>query len=349
MASLLDLPDELLLRITEYFTFDALKSFSVVNSRCRKFLEPSLFKTIKATNREEDSTIIQTVIQKYGRHVEQLSFEIHLTPIDEDNDSLYDVGNEPGDVKHETTSSTHKMTDLARSILSGKVLADVATLSLIFLAQDDFSGPDDDWGDDQHLGCIYIHEPPERQDEVAQQEQSLIWRATINDAYQALAIRSGLKTLELEKVVPRACSTFYKQEWFDFLSNLETFNFELWGTDNGAGWHSNRTSGYNEFIENLEDFFFAHLTSVRRVKIAGDVQNPIDWWRIGQNPLMGVDPQKLDHMPMLECLELENYFVDPASAWLKDDHPHMKSLTLKNCFISMIFLLPKFDDYLGYC
>lgn len=323
MSLLLELPAELLLRITEYSAFGSYKSLSLANSRLHKFLEPVLFTCLKVTNRKEDEDILKTVIENYGRHVVKLDFDLHLLPDLDDGGSLNE--NESTQDDEVKVSQPNCLTHLAKEVLSGQLCHNVSDIKFTVIAADNFDGTDWDEG-----GTIYMHAEPETADDVFEEEQNASWRGTMNEAYQVLATREGTKTLKLCEVVPRGCSTFYTQAWRDFLHNIKDFNIELWGSDNGAGWHSNTQSGYDDFILKMNQFFFGHLNSVERVTFIADDQNPI-----GMEPNFHHSPTPIrnDALPKLKHLAMENFFVDPALANLIKSHSQqLQSLTLKNCY-----------------
>ncbi|KAM3416527.1 hypothetical protein BST61_g8117 [Cercospora zeina] len=177
-----------------------------------------------------------------------------------------------------------------------------------------------------------MHEEPESEEDISEHEQSVAWRATMNEAYRALATRTGVKTLRLCEVVPRGCSVSYAHKWQQFLHSVRDFSIELWGGDNGAGWHSNTQPGYDDFIQNMNKFFFRHLGSAERVTFTADDQNPI-----GMEPNFHHSPTpfQANDMPKPKHLTMEHFFIDPALANLITSHSQqLESLTLKNCFAS---------------
>ncbi|PIA94465.1 hypothetical protein CB0940_08924 [Cercospora beticola] len=323
MSLLLDLPAELLLRVTEYSTFDSYKSLSLTNSRLHKFLEPVLFACLKVINRKEDEDVLKAVIEKYGRHVAKLNFDLHLLPDMDDGNSLNESEGSLGN--QDNSSQLNCLTLLAKEVLGGQLCHNVSDIKFTVIAADNFDGTYWDEG-----GTIYMHAEPEMADDVFEEEQNASWRGTMNEAYQALATREGVKTLRLCEVVPRECSTFYTQTWRAFLHNIKDFNIKLWGGDNGAGWHSNTQPGYDDFILKMDQFFFGHLDSAERVTFIADDQNPI-----GMEPNFHHSPTPIRHdaMPKLKHLVMENFFIDPALANLIKSHSQqLESLTLKNCF-----------------
>lgn len=334
MSLILDLPAEILLRITEHLSFGSVKTASLTNSQLHKFLQPLLFKCLRATNREEDEPDVKSVIEKYGRHAEMLAFELHLSSGEGDDDSLYNVGNGSEDSDRESEPQ-HRLTTFARDLLSGQLLQDVSDVRLKFMPADDFEG--ENWGDDHDLGGIYIHEDHETQDEVSEREESLLWRKVINETYQSLANRKGVKKLELSEVVPRACSTFYSANWQSFLGTLEELHFSLWGSSENS--HSNAVPGYLDFCEDLNDLFFAHLQRLTSLKLIADRGNPMGM--NGGNHHLPT-PIRPSDMPKLMHLELENFFVDPALVDFVGSHSKtLTSLTLKNCLASTSFPRPQ--------
>jgi hypothetical protein len=312
MSLLLDLPAELLLRITEYSAFDSYKTLSLANSRLHKFLEPVLFACLKVTNRREHEDVLTTVIEKYGRHVAKLNFDLHLLPDTDDGGSLNESENPQGD--EDNAPQLNCLSHLAKEVLSGQLCHNVSDIKFVIIAAHNFDGGDWDEG-----GTIYMHAEPETADDVFEEERNASWRGTMNEAYQALATREGMKTLRLCEVVPRGCSTFYTQTWRDFLHNIKDFNIELWGGDNGAGWHSNTQPGYDDFILKMNQFFFGHLDCAERVTFIADDQN-MHWHYL--NPSIhhhGTSQQEACERAEARHVEAQRQFWR-RSKWLDSHH-----------------------------
>ncbi|KAF2213843.1 hypothetical protein CERZMDRAFT_95873 [Cercospora zeae-maydis SCOH1-5] len=324
MTILLQLPAELLIRITEYSTLNCCKSLSLANARLHKFLEPIVFTCLQVSNHVKDEDSLRAVLHKYGRCVAKLSFVLRLLPGTDDEGSDETDGHSTRE--EDNAPRQDGLAPLIKDILSGQLCHNVCDINVTILAADNFDG--DDWGDDS--GNIYMHQDPESQAQVSEQEQSFTWRATMNEAYQALASRTGVKTLRLRAVVPRGCSVFYAPEWQQFLGNIHEFSVELWGGDNGAGWHSNTQPGYADFIQKMNEFFFRHLQTAERVTFTADHQNPIGMEPNFHHPPTPFQPKD---MPKLKHLTMENFFIDPALAnFIRSHSQQLESLTLTECY-----------------
>ena len=100
------LPAELLIRITEFLPLADTKNLSAISNQFRRFLVPTLFRVLKATNRDKDAEELEQIVKSFGRHVKRLKFECHLAPeapSTEEEQTEVGQGNELGDVGEEGT------------------------------------------------------------------------------------------------------------------------------------------------------------------------------------------------------------------------------------------------------
>ncbi|SMQ48223.1 unnamed protein product [Zymoseptoria tritici ST99CH_3D7] len=317
---LLELPTELLLGITERLPFEAIKSLSIVNWQLHRTLSPDLFRCVRFTNRREDCDIISTVVEKYGRKVEKLAFELHFIPgqEDDDHDDLWPPGR-----TSERYPPARSITAQAQQLLDGSILPHVSRLRVAF-----FIG---DFGHEVFGGKANpVYKRLEPSSETRAEEQLWPWRATLNQAFGALATRKGLRTLELHDLIPRDCSTFHTLKWWKLVSHLEEVEIHLWtGHNIDIGRQSSVRGGYSDFLDIVGLNFFVDGDSMTRVKLVADISGPIG----GSGRVRRLNPFQYVSMPKLLHLELENCLIDKALCRFLGDHSQqLKVLRLKSCF-----------------
>jgi hypothetical protein len=179
------------------------------------------------------------------------------------------------------------------------------------------------------MGCIYMHDSPEDYDTIIEREQEYGWRSMLNGVFHNVANNTSIRTLDILDLPPKGCSTFYSEEWTTFLNSLEDIKLELWAGDNGAGWHSNTTEGYLDFISDLSGYFFDHLTAIRRLEFVADPENPVGCEGMRHSPL----PIKPTAMENIKHITLHNCFLDtPLTGFLASKSQHLETLHLLDCF-----------------
>ena len=291
-------------------------SLSTTSRSWREILVPKLFTILRVTNRNEDQEILNTVLNKYGDYVHQLYFECFLYP-DEDPDSDEDDNSE--------VSKQGDLPNLICRLIGGDDLpVTCRTLTVDFKPEDNFEG--EGWGADQ--GSIYIHDEAEDEDSIAVSEGNNQWRANLVQAWTLIATNRSTRRLSIVNLPPKATSAWFTAEWHSFLGQLEELSIGIWGGDNGAGWHSNTTDGYLDFLFQLGNYFFHHAQTLKRLYIKADAENPYgcEGFRHAALGLAATD------MPVLKYLYLENCFIDPALiSFLQAHAKKIRELHLENC------------------
>lgn len=261
-----DLPAELLIRVGECLKAKDCASLSAANSTFRHILGSTVYRSLRATNKPEDSIVLQEIVKQYARHVHTLHLDLYLNEwSNAGKDNVY------------TISGT---SPLVWDMLSRHTLPNVSTLSIKFNPEPDtFEG--DGWADDGCGGGIYIfNDGEEGIDELPEYEAKFPWRALYNRAFESIASGSKeLHRLEVHNLPPRTTSAQQTPAWAALMNGLEEFELSPWGGDNGVGWHANTVQEYLDSIDNLRDTFFQHLTAAKSVKLSADPDNPIGKYR----------------------------------------------------------------------
>ena len=311
LGSFQKLPSELLVEVEGFLPLDDRLSLSTTNRTWRDFLLPRLYACLRITNRHEDQEILADVLDKYGSHMRRLYFEFYLYPNGE---------KEGDDVEEERGQQRWGLPELTCKLLAGAC----DTLTVDFKPEDNFDF--DGW--DSDMGSIYMHGDPEDRDSIANSECEYLWRATMAQMWESVATNESLRKVTIVNLPPRGTTTWFTEEWFTFLGQLVELSVNIWGGDNGAGWTSNTTEGYLDFLTNMDSYFFRHTKSLRRLSIIANSESPWGCEGMRQAPL-DLDPSD---MPKLEYLYLENCFIDSAIVSFMQAHAKvLKQMHLQKC------------------
>ncbi|KAF2847924.1 hypothetical protein T440DRAFT_352362, partial [Plenodomus tracheiphilus IPT5] len=165
-----------------------------------------------------------------------------------------------------------------------------------------------DEDEDIYRSSYGIFKELETDEQVLESEKMFAFRSLMERSYRALShtLAGSIKHLELKNVVAKKCSAWKLTEFHSMLQGLSSFTISVRGGDNGSGWQINPVKGYLNFISELDDTFFRHLSNVKHFKFAATRDAP-PGIEGGMNnaalPLLG------HHMPQLESLSLEHIFI----------------------------------------
>ncbi len=242
MSQLENLPAELLLRTTEYLPFDDVRSFSAANIQFRELVAPSLFRSVRVTNETGSCDGLSTFAENFGKHVKKITFACHLRP-NADDSELDSAPSEGGwhEASEDSTREIERLPQPIVDLLSGGTLPDVNSMRIIFTAEGNYDASDSwDGGNGDGLGSIHIHAEAEGAEDVDEKESEHSWRAIVNQTLSSVALNQAIEDFDIVDLFPKLNSVYRKAVWRQFLGRLKHFRLELWGGDNGAGWHSVR-------------------------------------------------------------------------------------------------------------
>lgn len=316
------LPAELIGRIRQVLPLRDRLNFSLTSSRYRRYLIPYLYSKIRITNLEEDEDLRANFISKYGQYTRELWFQCYLFP-NADDDSLLRVGDDSDDKAPEAEKAKNVIPEYVAKILRGDILPRITNITVEFKPEDDFG--QEGWADSE--GSIYMHDEAENDEEIPNIELRWSWRSLMARVWEHIAWNFKIKELGIVSLPPKNTSTWLMPHWKAFLGRLDSLSVELWGGDNGAGWHSNTLYGYLSFLEHLDQFFFEHATSLRCLSIKADTGNPYG----GHDHSAPIALGKR-YSPKLEFLRLQNCILDANLVqFLSLNSKQLKKLHLIDC------------------
>ena len=272
-------------------------SWSCTSSYFRNLLVPYILKSVTLRNTNDDGLSLNTLTKTtYGALIKEIHF----------------VGSAPDDKKKEKGETDREYKDRFQKTDSifpesvGSLLSDLRRFpSLEFLSIKFAYHVHDDvkWVNDILVGA----EAQETDEQVKESEESGLWRALMNETYEALSKNeeTHIKALELKHIMPKRVSAFSSTAFHNFLGQLQQFSVSLYGCDNTAGWKINTSDVYIDFVSKLDTFFFDHLTSVTDLTIKAPEEGPLG---LGEafHPRLAL---KKDHMPLLKIVNLEYIFI----------------------------------------
>ncbi|KAK5995080.1 hypothetical protein PT974_03473 [Cladobotryum mycophilum] len=308
MTQLSALPPVVFLQILKHLELGDKVRLSATCKGYRSLLSPDIFTTIHFTNNEASAKSALAAVEAHGEYTTRIKFTCHAA-----SDA-------------ELTAPALPLA--ASKVLDGHYTPNLHTVQLKF----DFDFDDgEDWDDnsDALMGSsIYVFEAVESEAYVRTKEKEFKWRALMNETWQALTTNKYVRDLLLDEFIPKWTSTFRTDDFRQFLSQLESAAFTMFGMDNGAGWKTNTVWGYVEFLAGLDNVFFQHMHRLKHLHILASVCGPIGLEGFRHIPL-ALQPGNL---PVLESLKLENCFVGPELVSFVQGHASsLASLDVKDC------------------
>jgi hypothetical protein len=329
MASLASLPNELKLNIIENLDMNStsfvpapsqeLLSLSRVCKVLRVLVLPFMLKTITLLNEEKSGSSVLAILNSpYRKHVQHVHY-VGVMPMPEAAIMSFQPGKKPS------------VQDLPESV--EQVLSSLNRLPNLERVVVDFRSAITEEEDSETYGSsFYDFDDPESEEDVLEEERTVSYRSLMERSYRALIRNSPstIKHLELKNVSAKKCSAWKLPGFLSLLEGLTSFTMSLRGGNNGAGWHINMEQGYLDFIENLDDCFFRHLSNVKNFDFAASEDAPPgipDGLNNAALRLLG------EHMPQLQNLSLRHIFISTSLAAFITSHGNtLEFVQLTKCY-----------------
>lgn len=304
-----NLPDEIQLATINHLTFQDLNSLSSTCHFYRQFLVPHIFRCVKLREHAGSGAAVKALIEKgYAVHVKELKFVAHADEEIEGASDLEEKEAEESVTKWREEDEENEEDDgdkPAANLLSPEsedVLSHLVRFPHLETLSIKFDFDIANW-----MESIHIFMDEEIEDECVGAERFTHWRKLMLRTFTSLVRNdpgsfSSLEVLNLPSVT---VSIYKSREFIRLLGSLKSFKLNLFGGDNGAGWHINTQHGWVMWIPKLKDFFFDHLTNVETLTFEAPEEGPI-----------GLEGHR--HAPL---------------PFAKGQMPHLRSLALKCCFI----------------
>ncbi|KAL7946165.1 hypothetical protein V8C42DRAFT_322649 [Trichoderma barbatum] len=304
MASLSSLPCELSLQIIQLLGFDDKIHLSATCKSYRAQLLPEIFHTIRFSNDESSATSALAALEAHGQYTKAIEFTCQCGQDDE------------------PTAPAPSLLPAACNILEGQLTPNLQMVRLEFdfdLENEDFEV----WWD---------FDFPNSEDYIRAEELHCKWRALMNETWEALAANTFVRELILDELPPKWTSAFLSDAFRQFLGQLESATFNIFGMEDYVPWRTNKVLGCCDFLCHLDDTFFRHMTGLKHLHIqASDPLGSMGAW--GERSPDVSFPFKSESLPLLKSLKLENCFICAELVSFIQSHAQvLKSLDINECF-----------------
>ena len=302
-----------------------------LSSTCKSFratLAPDVFKTLRVATNASPSTTkgglsaaesALAAVKIYGEYTEKIEFICNS-----------DAGQRD---KSDPSAKRPALSAAAAKLLSGEHTPNLRTVQLRF----DFNLSDGKAWDNNPLAprhdSIWAFFTPEPEAGIKAKEQEFVWRALINETWQALSKNTNVKNLVVDGFIPKWASAYRTKEFRQFLSRLESASISIWGEDgpsdpNVPGEETTGfVDGYRYFFDEFDALFFRHMSNLKHLRIDASEFGPM-----GEHISFGLMPKDL---PKLETLKLANSFVNQEVVSFVQSHANtLVSLDVDACFCS---------------
>lgn len=280
-----------------------------MSSTCKAYraqLVPDIFRTIRFTNDADIALSALAAVEAYGACTTRIEFTCESGPEDK------------------STAAT--LVPAASKLLNGSLTPNLHTISIKFVF--DFNG-EEGWDNNPYSqmdSSIYVFECVETEEYARKSEEKFIWRAVMNETWQAVSINEYARELIIDDLIPKWTSAFRTDEFRQFLSRIESATFNIFGMESGAGWQVNTVRGYVDFLSHLDEHFLHHMKKLKNLHIKAS--DPIGLEGRFHIPLA----LKASDLPALESLKLENCFVGrELSSFVQGHTQGLKTLDIKEC------------------
>ncbi|KAI4286450.1 MAG: hypothetical protein L6R35_004293 [Caloplaca aegaea] len=320
MPCLADLSQELVLQIVHFLMesdesyewnscdpsgeAQAITSLSRTSTYFYKLLSPFLFRHIVLHNTQKSGNSVQYLAESSQRtSVKTLYFKgVATESEDQDNDDIN---------SHFPSSVETVMSNLA-------LFPNLETLTLHFDLEKVQEG---------YFLLFLEDQEEETEQQTREAEAKQAWRSLQKQTFEAITSMNSNKCRELiVKIWPlKSTSVFGSKQ----MKQLESFSFEIYARDEGAGWRTNTLFCFSHYVENLDHYFLDALTNVTRLTISGHEDGPVGL----RETYEALVPLKPEHVPKLRELEMRWYFIQETFVdFLKAHSATLERLTLSKCF-----------------
>lgn len=287
MASLLSLPAELWLPISDLLGRRDLLRLSSTCKGLRNKLVQHVFKTISVSSKPELAESALAAVAAYGAYTTHIKFA--------------------GTALCDDKRITPALPVAAQKLLSGHGMPNLRTATISFPFDFDEGEPWTNHPESAFTVSIYVFEQSEKLSEVEQAEREFQWRALMNETWLALSKNTSITELILDRFIPKCVTAFYQPEFSRFLGQLEIVNIHVVGGDNGAGWTIQTVDGYRDFLGSLGSLFFRNMNQIKDLSLLASFDGPIGQVR-GLSFCTSL-PLRPGDMPQLQRLKLRNCFI----------------------------------------
>ncbi|KAK8017422.1 hypothetical protein PG993_013748 [Apiospora rasikravindrae] len=294
------LPAELLGEIERVLPFQDRLRLSAVDWRLRQCVAPSLYSTIRFSNRLADRDTIADVVAKYGHRARALALTLDL--------AVPELKGEEAETTttNDQTDASPGLPSFTRDLLSGKTLPGISSFLIQFTADPDskvgfpahFQDSETEYEDWVDLWS------PLPADRLAIAESKALWRQCLTATWQALVDNPvTIRHLSLQNLVPVESSVWLTPAWSTFLGQVESLSLGLW--DSKEILYRDDDMSVTEFQDCMDDRFYRHATSLQRLGIVASPGQPYGT-AVWGTPTLALDDTDCPTLPNLRELRVVN-------------------------------------------
>ncbi|KAM0515085.1 hypothetical protein ACHAPE_006408 [Trichoderma viride] len=298
MASFIALPHELSLHIISFLNFSDKVHLSATCRSYRAQLIPDIFNEISFTNEEAPSAL--AAVEAHGQYTKTIDFACQC----------YHEDSPP--------PTGPSLPPAACKVLKGLLTPNLHTVKLRF----EFDL------DEEDLDPFDFYDYPEDADRVRMSERQDMWRALMNETWEALVGNALVRELILDELPAKWTSTYYTNAFHRFLNQLESATIYILGMQS-TDWRVSITNGYEDFLRRLGAGFFRHMDRLKHLHLRATDPLGLAGGSLPYKEL----PFRPEDLPALQSLTLENCFVSPELILFIKLHAQvLKTLRLNESF-----------------
>lgn len=297
MASLLALPCELSLRIAKFLDLGNKIKLGATCKLLRAQLLPEVFRTIRFTTSDISATAALVAVQAHGQYVKAIDFTCQC--------DLEDIPTAPS------------LSPAACKILRGHLTPNLQRIRLKF-----------DFGLDNVRDVVSVNfEEVEDHNITRAKELQHTWRALMKETWEAVSTNAFVRELILDELPPKWTSAYLTDAFRQFLGQLESATFNLFGFAECEDFLTGSTAGCNYFLRDLDELFFRYMTRLKHLHIRAF--DPLGLGNSVYRIPLALKPKDL---PLLQSLKLENCIICPELVSFIRGHTQiLESLDINEC------------------
>lgn len=306
-----NLPGELCRYIINHLSEEDLFSLSLLDKRCRLELAPTLFETVRFTNRKRSSKSALAAVRAHGTLIQKIEFTCPL-PIALDTAV--------------PSPKARVLSRATRKLLRGRGMPRLRGLNINFSTTYNSLN----WESSGAPEFIGRFKDTENRQETVEAERNIRWRALLKETFKALSANRVLSELTLDRFIPTDSTAFYTKKFHSFLSRLESFTLHLWGPDEMGvvAAEASRLGGYRSFLDHMPNTFFSYMNRLKHLEIHAPDGVPLG--STGDHATaLSFSP---DNLPLLTSLRLRYYFIGKdLEDFIAEHFATLSHITLTNC------------------
>ncbi|KAJ6789478.1 hypothetical protein PWT90_00279 [Aphanocladium album] len=311
-ADIVSLPVETKLHIVSYLSLWEKICLSATCKHFRALLAPDFLSKLKFSD-DEGAAAALLAAESNGQYAIAIEAEVSAESADK--------------------MKTPALSPAAAELLGGRWTPNARTVRLNF----DFTFEEThDWSEE---GSDWF-EGDEYDEDEGEAESKYLWRALVNETWQAVSANTAVDTLIVDGFLPIWQSAYKTPDFARFMKQIKHIKFIIASDEfMDATWTIK--PGFQWIMEKVGFHFFQHLTSIESLCIDGD-----SCVLGGERPDFTPLPLRDISLPALRSLTLRSCYVDSAlTAFLSRHGRTLTHLVLDECFAADMWWSEEDDSW----